>query len=1439
MSFASFHPAVRKWFSSHIGPPTAAQLRGWESIARGRHTLISAPTGSGKTLAAFLTAIDELIREGADHPLPDEVRVVYVSPLKALSTDIHKNLAEPRRGIRRAADDAGLPSPSVTAAVRTGDTSQSERAAMLRTPPHILVTTPESLYLLLTADRSRHMLRTVRTVIVDEIHAVIGTRRGAHLALSLERLQQIAGRPLLRIGLSATQKPIEDVARFLLGTNGVPEDCTIIDEGHRRRMDLDVEMPRSPLDAVMSHEVWEEYYDRLTELVSGHGTTLVFVNTRRMAERIARHLSDRLGEDAVTAHHGSLSKEKRLDAETRLKTGRLRALVATASLELGIDIGHVDLVCQIGSPHRIATLLQRVGRSGHTINGIPKGRVFPASRDDLVECAALVRAVRQGQLDSIVNHDAPLDVLAQQLVAETACREYSEDELFALVQGAWPYRHLSRPDFDAVLRMVAEGFDTRRGRRAALVHRDEINRVVRGRRGARLLAQTSGGAIPEVADYRVVLDPENTFIGTVNEDFAIESMGGDVFQLGNASWRVLQVSAGTVRVADARGVPPNIPFWFGEAPARSDELSVAVSDLRRDIDQRLGTTAGDAAGWLASETGLTASAIEQLIDYFAEGRRALGVIPSQQTLVLERFFDESGGMQLVLHAPFGSRINKAWGLALRKRFCRQFNFELQAAATEDAVLLSLGPQHSFPLADVFRYLHPNTTRDVLVQAFLDAPVFQTRWRWNTTISLAVPRNRGGKKVPPQLQRMLADDLLAAAFPDAAACLENIPGDRQIPDHPLVSQTVRDCLQEAMDFEGLSAVLGRIHRNEITLVARDTPEPSFFAYEILNAKPYAFLDDAPLEERRAHAVQTRRAGEPAAGGDLGQLDPAAIEKVQAEASPQPRDADELHDALLSSGYLTADQIERMPREFLAELVSKRRAALITVGQGGSIAVAAERIPEILAVHPSAVVPPDIAPPPSRTSRTWTSADAVVELLRGRLTTTGPITSKVIAESLSITEGDVESALLALESDGAVLRGHFSRPTANCQPPAASSKSAMEWCDRSLLARIHRYTLNRLRAEIEPVSPSDFMRFLFAWQHVEPGEKLASIGGLREAISMLDGFEAGASAWERAILPARIEAYNPQLLDMLCFTGEVGWARFSSPAADTDNPPRLVPATPVALFLREHGDYWQLLRRDHASTADGKREHQLPDTAREVFDLLTGRGASFFSDLVATSGLSEDRVRQAVGCLVATGLVASDGFAGVRALIAATRGIPPRHDRRTKFAGRWTILRPSTRAADAAVETFARALLRRYGVVFRRMLTRESSAVPWRDLTRVYRRLEARGELRGGRFVSGMSGEQFALPEAVERLRAIRRTPPAGKILTISAADPLNLAGIITAGDRIRTAARTRIAYRDGVPIAVKEGDVTRELTPLGSQAASSGDIAAAFRPVNRKSLILNR
>jgi ATP-dependent helicase Lhr and Lhr-like helicase len=1402
------HPVTARWFAETLGTPTAAQRRGWASIQQGRHTLIAAPTGSGKTLAAFLTALDDLFQEGLRAALPDEVRVVYVSPLKALSADIHKNLAEPRRGIRSIAQSEGLPAPLITVAVRTGDTPSSERTAMLRRPPHVLVTTPESLYLMLTAERSRDMLRTARIVILDEIHAVIGTRRGAHLALSLERLQQVADTRLLRIGLSATQKPIEDVARYLTGSTAPADACDIVDEGHQRPMDLGIELPASPLDTIMSHEVWTEYYDRLCTLIRDHRTTLIFVNTRRLAERIARQLADRLGDDAVTAHHGSLSKDRRLDAETRLKAGRLKALVATASLELGIDIGAVDLVCQVGSPHRIATFLQRVGRSGHTVAAVPRGRLFPESRDDLVECAALLRAARRGELDRIVQHDAPLDVLTQQIAAETACREYAEPELFDLVRRAWPYRDLDRTTFDAVVAMAADGFMTRRGRKGALLHRDEVNGVLRGRRHTRTLAITAGGAIPEAADYRVIVDPEDTFIGTLNEDFAIESNAGDIIQLGNTSWRILQVLPGVVRVADAKGAPPTIPFWLGEAPGRSDELSTAVSDLSADVERRCQTTSDprEVSEWLAAETATSFAAAEQVVTYLIDGLKTLGVLPTRDTLVLERFFDESGGMQLVLHAPFGSRINKAWGLALRKRFCRQFNFELQAAATEDALLLSLGPQHSFPLSDVFRYLHPATARDVLVQAFLDAPVFQTRWRWNANISLAVPRNRHGRKVAPQLQRMQSDDLMAACFPDAAACLENVPGDRQIPDHPLVAQTVRDCLQEAMDFDGLARVLDRIHAGTIRCVAVDTAVPSVFTHAILNARPYAFLDDAPLEERRTRAVLTRRAGD---AGEFGRLDPNAIDRVRDEERPTPRDPEELHDVLLTAAFVTTSEAACLDAALFEPLTKTRRAALVTLGAPDGaptgIWVAAERLLEIRAVHPGLTVHPALEAPALRAQREWTRQTALVEIVRGRLGILGPATADALAESFSVAPADIEEALVSLEGEGVVLRGAF------------SDRYRAEWCDRRLLARIHRYTLDRLRAEIEPVSPADFMRFLFVWQHVDQAHRLRGVDGLRGILEQLVGFPAQAGAWEQTILATRLDGYEASLLDSLCLAGEFAWARAAAPAEP--DAASVASATQIVFFPREQAAEWTD-RPDHLGV-----EWVLDESARHVLAHLRERGASFANELTAACRLGADETERALARLVAAGLVTSDGFGGLRSLLRGSHA----RAARVSIAGRWAVTRVATdEPTSPDVVARGRSLLRRYGVVFRRLLLREPGMPPWRELVRALRTLEARGDIRGGRFVGGMSGEQFALPDAVERLREVRRTPPDGRLTTIGGGDPLNLAGIVTSGDRVRAQPSCRLVYRDGVPLAALEGDFIRPLADIPPAVKSQVATALAGR-----------
>jgi ATP-dependent Lhr-like helicase len=1188
----------------------------------------------------------------------------------------------------------------------------------------------------------------------------------------------------------------------------------IIDAGHRRALDLALELPGSPLEAVMSNEVWEEVYTRLADLIRAHRTTLVFVNTRRMAERVARQLAERLGEEAVTAHHGSLSKESRLDAEERLKDGKLRALVATASLELGIDIGHVDLVCQLGTPRRISTFLQRVGRSGHTVRGTPKGRLFPLTRDELVESTALLESVRTGKLDRIVMREQPLDVLSQQIVAETAAEDWQVDELFALVRRAYPYRRLERGEFDEVVAMVSQGFETRRGRRGALVHHDAIHGRLRGRRGARMTAIMSGGAIPDNADYRVVLEPEGTFIGTVNEDFAVESMAGDIFQLGNLSWRIQQVVRGTVRVEDARGQPPNIPFWLGEAPARSRELSVAVADLRREVEGMLeepsagtsnhgalhGVILGEAKepypdAWplrfAQGDSGAPPPAAAQLLDYLAESHRLLGALPTQDTLIAERFFDESGGMQLVLHAPFGSRVNRAWGLALRKRFCRQFNFELQAAATEDAVLLSLGPQHSFPLETVFKFLHPDTVGDILVQALLDAPMFGTHWRWNASIALALPRSRGGRKVPPQIQRMEAEDLLAAALPDAAACLENIPGDREIPTHPLVRQTIDDCVHEVMDLDGLVAVLRRIHAGEIRCIARDLPEPSPLASEILNAKPYAFLDDAPVEERRTQAVYTRRAMEPSSADDLGALDPAAIERVRDEAWPEVQNADELHDALLTSGFLTEAEGEQWQRYWIELAEAGRAVRIAATATRPTLWVAAERLAEV----------EQLTDPGARES-------AVRELLRGRLGILGPVTAAGLAASLGLPVIEAEAALAALEAEGVVLRGSFT-------PRVPGARPQLEWCDRRLLARIHRYTLHRLRAEIEPVSAADFMRFLLGWQRVDPEHRAAGLEGLATVIAQLEGFELPAGAWESDVLASRCEEYEPMLLDTLCLTGRVAWGR--SPAAQrAGGAAGPIRSTPIALFPRERAGHWLASRAGE--------EQPLSSYAAAVREVLERRGASFFHELVQASGLLATQVEQALAELAGLGLVTSDSFAGLRALITPSskrrslHGGQRRH--RTvpygiESAGRWSLLgTPDALTASPSdrLTALAHTLLRRYGVVFRRVLDREPTAPPWRELLLVYRRLEARGEIRGGRFVSGMSGEQFALPEAVAQLRAVRRQERAGRLVAVGAADPLNLTGIITPGERIPAVAKNRILYRDGVPVLALEGGEVKSLVP---------------------------
>jgi ATP-dependent Lhr-like helicase len=1430
----TFHPLVRRWFEARFGEPTEPQALGWPEIAQRRDVLVSAPTGSGKTLAAFLFAIDGLYREALAGRLGAEMRVVYVSPLRALGNDVEKNLRGPLAELAELARAEGLPPPDLRVAVRSGDTPASRRAAMARVPPHILVTTPESLYLLLTAERGRAALATVETVIVDEVHAVARDKRGAHLALSLERLEAVARRRPQRIGLSATVNPLDEMARFLVGTERVDRAghprCAVIETGRRRTFDLGVEIPKDELSSVASNDLWRETYDRVAELVQAHRSTLVFVNTRRLAERATHALAERLGEDAVAAHHGSLSRARRLHAEERLKAGALRAVVATASLELGIDVGDVELVIQLGSPGALHVALQRVGRAAHVKGGVPKGRLFPMSRDELLECAAVVRGLRRGALEEIRIPERPLDVLAQQLVAEASTGPIHLDRLYAVARRAWPYRDLPRDEFDEVMEMLCEGIATTPGRTTALLHRDAVNGRVKGRRGARLAALTGGGAIPDTSQYAVVAEPEGIPVGQVDEDFAVESVAGDVFLLGNTSWRIRRIDAGSVRVEDAHGAAPGIPFWIAEAPGRSRELSAEVSELREELEARLADPAA-AAAWLEAECAVPAPGARQVVEYLAATRKVLGAVPTQRAVVAERFFDEAGGMQLVIHAPFGARVNRALGLALRKRFCRRFDFELQAAATDDGVLLSLGPQHSFPLESIFELLSGPSLDEVLTQAALQAPMFPVRWRWNATRALAIPRLFKGKRMPAPIARMRSDDLLASVFPAQVACQDNAPGGPlEVPDHPLVVETLRDCLTEAMDAPALHGILDRIARGEIRLLAADTAEPSPMSHEIIGARPWAYLDDAPLEERRARAVALRRALPAAEADTLGALDPAAIAEVSEQILPVARDPDELHDALLDLGVVPAAEGARWAPWF-PPLVEAGRATRLRMG-AGEWWVAAERVglAEKIATAlvpgpgpgpgpgvgvdarepgpgpspgpgpgPGWLLDPDLKPLPSE--RPPADDDAAgLAIVRGWVPRTGPFLAADLAARIGLAVARVDSALARLEAEGLVLRGRF-------LPDAPAG--AAQWCERSVLARIHRLTIGRLRREIEPASAADLLRFLGRWQHVAPGTRLHGARGLAEVIGQLQGFHAAAGAWERELLAARIAGYERGLLDELCLSGEVAFGRLAVTAAPEEAPRRRNAPTrnaPITLVLRE--DLPWLL------AGSGGPPPPLGPSALALVELLDRRGASFLSDLAAASGRLPGEVEGALWELVSAGYVTCDGFAGLRALIEpAPRGRPAR---RPGFAGgRWSLLRPPPRAQPEArsggegatepdedlVHHLASQYLRRYGVVFRDLLQRESAPPPWRDLLRVYRALEARGAIRGGRFVAGFTGEQFALPEALDALRAVRRAPREGaERVDLCAADPLNLVGLLTPGARVPAVLGQRVTMVDGVPDA---------------------------------------
>jgi ATP-dependent Lhr-like helicase len=1471
------HPVVAEWFLAKFGSATEPQEQGWPAIVRGETTLISAPTGSGKTLAAFLVAIDGLLRQAIDGSLAAATQVVYVSPLKALSNDVQKNLNGPLREIQQLALARGYLCPEIRTGVRTGDTLPVERARMLRNPPHILVTTPESLYLLLTAGKSREHLRQVRTVIVDEIHAVADDKRGAHLALSLERLDALVcgenrlapggflvGRdaPPQRIGLSATQNPIELVGEFLAGTGRA---ATIVQVGQRRELDIAIEIPSDELGSVTTTAMWEEVFDRLAEHALAHRSTLVFVNTRRLVEKIAFALGERLtaqlGPGCVAAHHGSLSRELRLDAEQRLKNGEIRILIATASLELGIDIGNVDLVCQISTTRAVAVAMQRVGRAGHWRGAIPKGRLFATTRDDLMEQAALVRKMRAGELDRLEIPPQPTDVLMQQIVACVGAEPWEEDALFAVLRRAYPYRGLKRELFDAVVKLLVEGIELSRGRYGAYLLRDGVHGVLHPRRGARAVAISNGGAIPDTAMFNVILQPEGLQIATLDEHFAVDSGPGDVILLGNTSWRVQRVeAAGRVLVEDAHGAPPTLPFWFGEAPQRTAVLSDGVGELREEISRRTMNTApgtvrsenpevAACVAWLMDECGVCASAAQQMVGYIVAGRAVLGAVPSKTTVIAERFFDEGGGMQLILHAPFGGRLNKAWGLALRKRFCRGFNFELQAAATDNGINISLAEQHSFPLSDVFQFLTEHTAKELLEQAAIASPIFKTRWRWAANRSLQLLRMAKGKRIAPQIQRTRSEDLLASVFPQAAACFETLVGDIQIPDHPLVNEVMQDVLQEAMDLEGLNEVLRGIASGTIRCLAVDTPVPSQFAHELINANPYAFLDDAGLEERRTRAVSLRRGLPDAVAAGAGRLDQAAIDTVRGELWPDLRDEHELHDLLHSVVALPVAVLDEAAEagrdvrhwaEFFERLARAGRARVADVN-GVPCWVATERLHQLAALWPprKAVSEGEASRrpfPPGPGTKEVTNETTLKQCVQGWLQITGPITACGFARRLNLDPAPVFQAFLAMEMQGLLMRGAFERA-------ATQEDFEIEWCERRILQRIHRLTLATARKQVEAVAPAVYLRWLLGWQHLAPQTQLSGEEGVLAALEQLEGFEAPAVEWERKLLPARIAHYDPRWLDQLCLSGAVGWGRVSPHPAwltgDGAAPRRVVPtnAAPITFYVRETAE-WLPHTLAQQSVEEATLAQALSAEALRVRGLLQQRGACFAADLQRVTGLTRQQISHALWELATAGIAAADGFDQLRALMDPRRKATAAQTESKRAArttaGRWSLLNEAaaeemvaardqaaaiarSRREDAAIESFARVLLARYGILFRDLLARESNAPKWRDLLGILRRLEARGEVRGGRFVSGFGGEQFALAEAADSLRASRSRESQEEI-AVAGADPMNLVGIVIPGERVAAVPGREVRYRNG--------SLVGEDVPDGVEAAAAAAVPFA-------------
>jgi len=1415
-----FHPVIQEWLQNRFGQPTEPQVRAWPLIAADESVLVAAPTGAGKTMAAFLVLIDRLLRRAIDGKLQDEVEVVYVSPLRALSNDVQRNLEEPLREILELARARGFVLPEIRSAVRTGDTTQSERAALLKRPPHILVTTPESLFLLVTTEKGRGIIKSVRSIILDEIHAIARDKRGSHLMLTVERLQELTGRSLQRIGVSATQRPMTTVAKFLMGNDaatGRERPCSIVECKMTRDLDLAVHTTETELSAICSHDQWDEIHHSLVELINRHRASLVFVNTRRMAERLAYRLGELMGEGAIECHHGSMSKTQRFQAEQKLKNGQLKAVIATASLELGIDVGYIDLVVQIGSPRSISAFLQRVGRSGHSLGLVPKGRLVPLTRDELLECAALIMAVHKDMLDVTVIPEAPKDILTQQIVASAASRDWNETELFDVLRSAYPFRNLTVEAFRSVLSIAAEGMSKTR-KHGKHIYWDQINGTVKGRRGARLAAVTCGGAIPDLAEYRVVTE-DGTFVGSVDEEFAIESTPGDVFLLGNMSWMIHRVKGGQVIVHDAGGAPASVPFWQGEAPGRSFELSQAVGEMRQLIAEHIDLGTADQAweigrtlqpeeefrmtvrakNFLIYETGLSEPQAKQLSHYVAAQLAATGCIPTCNRMVIERFMDETGGMQLVFHAPFGSRVTRAWGFAMRKRYCRTFDFELQAQADDNGFVLAMGPLDGFPLDTLKGMVNPSNSRALLEQAMLQVPLFPVRFRWNVTRALAVPRMSGGKKVPPHLQRFRSEELMTSVFPQQTMCLEHVTGDIEIPSHPIVQQSMHDCLHEALDFVRWNEVLQRVQSGEIEVVTTDLREPSPFSYELIHANPYAFLDDAPLEERRARAVNTRRGFKVDDMRDLAALDQQAIAFVRDEAWPVIRDADELHDVLMQAVAFPQDELHAQKFNF-ESLQKLGRASTVTLSDGRVLWYAAENQSKVLAVYATLAVVRSIELP----AHLHTDADQVQslqDLLRGRLEILSPQNTTQLTYDLGLRRADIDASLPVLESQGIIVGGHFTVATTD----------ERQWCDRRLLSRMHRLTVEGLRQKIKPVSLKTFASFLLEHQCVHVANQKQDAAGAIDLVDMFQGYELPSSAWEAEFFASRMKSYREEQLDQAFLSGAAVWQRIPHGRANKDEDGRkghghsFHKTTTVSLFLRSAWDQGMF----GSIQAD---EENLSGPAERVFACLLQRGALFLEEIQRQTNLLRSQLEEAMRELVSRGLVTSDGYDGLRSLVQGSRQVD-RMQRRFDPAGRWYLVQKRTEEidADARATFWAELLLKRYGVVFRDIIERERLAPRWSEISQKLRRMEARGIVRGGCFVEGVSGEQFAVPHVVDRLRALRDESKDYWCI-LAAVDPC-FVPCLFASTTVPALRRNRVVIKNGEVIATLVGD---EITWLQKQ-----------------------